>query len=119
MDKVNEKTIWACAQNKPTLVVRDIKKKYPDIDEDFIYEVLLKRGVFKWLSVRRELIALKHNWKKEISELNRKKTDKEKGYLKALEKCRSQVRALCHSERFKAPDFDKSANKFLERYKGD
>lgn len=117
MSKVDEKSIWLCAQNKPTLVVRDIKEKYPDIDEDFLYEVLLKRGVFKWLAVRRELIKLKHSWKKEIADLNRKKTEKEKGFLKALERCRKQVRDLCHSARFKAPDFDRGANEFLERYK--
>ena len=57
--KATQLNIWNFAQNKPSLIVEDIAKEYPNIDQDFIYEVLLKRGVFKWLSVRRELIKLK------------------------------------------------------------
>lgn len=113
---MNSKTIWLEAQNKPSLITKDITKKYPNIDPDFIYEILLKRGVFKWLSVRRDLIKLKNKWKKEITNLNRKKNQQEKGYLKALEKCRKEVRILCHSERWQAPDFDKKAINFLENY---
>jgi hypothetical protein len=112
-----DKEIWQFAQNKPTLIVKDIVEKYPFIEEDFIYEILLKRGVFKWLSVRRELIRLKNKWKDEIRELNRKKTDKEKGYHNALIKCRQEVRKLCHSERFVAPDFDRKAIDYLQKLK--
>lgn len=108
-------TIWNFKQNKPTLIVRDIREKYPQIPEDFIYEILLKRGVFKWLAVRRNLIKLKDEWKNTIRELNRKKTPEEKGFLKALERCRKQVRALCHSERWQAPDFDRKASEYLAR----
>lgn len=118
MFNLNSKNIWDQTQNKPTLIVRDLKKIYPNINEDIVYEVLLRRGVFKWLSVRRDLIKLKNKWKSIIRELNRKKTEKEKGYLSALELCRKQIRALCHSERFVAPDFDKGANKFLKKYNG-
>ena len=88
------------AQNKPTLVVKDIIEKYPNIDTDFIYEVLLKRGVFKWLAVRRKLIKLKDVWKTEVRKLNEKnyRTDKEKGELRTLIKCRAEIRKLCHSD---------------------
>jgi len=113
MKKCTKLNIWGFAQNKPTHVVKDLKERYPDIDEDFVYEVLLKRGVFKWLSVRRDLIKLKNIWRTEITKLNRKKTQKEKGYLHALEKCRADIRKLCHSERWVAPDFDRHANEFL------
>ena len=113
---LNSQTIWNEAQNKPTLVVRDIMKRYPEVDPDFIYEVLLRRGVFKWLAVRRELIHLKYLWKEKVRELNRKKTQQEKGFLKALEECRKQVRILCHSSRWKAPDIDKTALEWLDNY---
>lgn len=97
-------------------MVQDITEKYPFIDPDFVYGILLKRGVFKWLAVRRKLIKLKNNWKREITELNRKKNEQEKGYLKALERCRREIRGLCHSERWQAPDSDKKAINFLRRY---
>lgn len=112
---MNNQDIWQFEQNKPSLVVKDIVEKYPFIEEDFIYEVLLRRGVFKWLTVRREFIRLKDKWKAEIRELNRKKTDKEKGYHNALVKCRQEIRKLCHSERFVAPDIDKKAQSYLKK----
>jgi len=109
------RTIWQFKQNKPSLVVADIVKQYPEVDPNFIYRVLLQRGVFKWLAVRRDVIKLKAEWKDEVRDLNRRKTAEERGYQKALIKCRAAVRALCHSERFRAPDFDRQANEFLER----
>ena len=111
---INIKNIWLFAQNKPTLVVRDILERYPDVDPDFVYEVLLKRGVFKWLAVRRDLIKLKDEWKVVIRDMNHKKTPYQKGYHAAMIKCRAQIRKLCHSERFRAPDFDKHAINFLK-----
>ncbi len=113
--KCNKLTIWNFAQNKPSLIVKDIVAKYPDVNPGFIYEVLLKRGVFKWLHVRRELIKLKSVWKIEIRILNHRKTPKEKGYYKALLKCRAEIRQLCHSDRWVAPDFDSKAKRFLMR----
>ncbi len=103
------------AQNKPSLIVQDIIQKYPKVDPDFIYQVLLQRGVFKWLNVRRNLIKLKDDMKVEIRELNRKKTPEEKGYSKALIKTRQHIRKLCHSDRWSVPDFDREANEFLKR----
>lgn len=113
--KCNKTTIWNFAQNKPSLIVQDITNRYPNVSSNFIYEVLLKRGVFKWLSVRRDLIKLKDIWKNEIRILNRKKNQKEKGYYKALLKCRRCVRQLCHSDRWVAPDFDQKAIRFLTK----
>ena len=113
--EMSSSSIWQERQNKPSLIVYDIVERYPNVDAEFIYEVLLRRGVFKWLAVRRDLIKLKEEWKKKIRELNRKKTQQEKGYLKALEKCRAQVRDLCHSPRWRAPDFDKKSQQFLDK----
>lgn len=108
------KTIWNFAQNKPSLIVRDITERYPEIPPDFIYEVLLRRGVFKWLSVRRDLIKYKNILRDKITELNRKKTQYEKGYHKALLECRAEIRKYCHSDRFRAPDFDRGSNEYLK-----
>ena len=108
-------TIWNYAQNKPSLIVKDICSKYPNVDPNFVYEVLLSRGVFKWLAVRRDLIKLKNVWREKITELNRRKTQQEVGYLKALESCRKEIRSMCHSHRWRAPDFDRQANNFLNK----
>jgi hypothetical protein len=133
------KNIWNFRQNKPTYIVKDL---WQYIDPDavdclpgnydrparLIYEVLLKRGVFKWLAVRRDLIKLKNVWKDRIAgslvtTTHLKKNEDtprtryllayEKGYRRAIEQCRAEVRALCHSDRWRAPDFDREANKFL------
>lgn len=112
---VDPDQIWNYRQNKLTYVVSDLKKIYPQIDENIVYGILLKRGIFKWLSIRRRLIKLKDSWTTEVKSLPPgKKTPWERGYLNALEKCRKQVRKLCHSDRLQAPDFDKGANQFLE-----
>ncbi len=121
---VTKDNIWNFAQNKPTQVVQDICERYPEVDPDFVYKILLKRGVFKWLAVRRDLIKLKHVWKKEINELHTILTEaglnkekykfrRETGAIKALNRCRQAVRKLCHSERWQAPDFDRKANEYL------
>jgi ribosomal protein S14 len=102
-------------QNKPTLIVRDICQAYPEVPADFVYQVLLNRGAFKWFTVRRQLIKLKDTWRDKVSMLNCKKTQREKGYLEALQECRQQVRDLCHSSRMQAPDFDRHAQRYLEK----
>lgn len=111
--KCTKSTIWNFKQNKPSLVVNDIIKEYPDVNPNFIYTVLLQRGVFKWLSVRRDIIKLKNEMLKELRNLSHKKTPEEKGYYKSLIKWRAKIRKLCHSARWVAPDFDRKANKFL------
>lgn len=117
---MDRKSIWNYQQNKPSYIVRDIKEKYPEINEDFLYEVLLKRGVFKWFSVRRELIRVKNIWKDVLTNLMRiqqfNKTEKLTGMIKVLTKCRQRIRKLCHSDRWVAPESDEGAVKFLEMY---
>ena len=124
---MNRSNIWNFAQNKPSLVVDDLIEMLGHtelgyhMDQEYekglksnLYSVLLKRGVFKWLAVRRDLIKLKNAWKQEIVGLQGRKTEYQKGYLKALEKCRADVRALCHSDRWRAPDNDRRAQKWLK-----
>jgi len=38
-----------------------------------------------------------------------------RGYAKAYEEVRKEVRDLCHSERWQAPDFDYEAQNFLNK----
>jgi len=106
--------LWQYRQNRPILIARDLEQY--GVPKEVTMEILLKRGVFKWLAVRRQLIKLKNKWKEEIRELNRKKTEREKGYLEALIKCREEIRRLCHSERLQAPDNDRHAIRFIETF---
>lgn len=130
--KLNRSTIWNCRQNKPTQIVHDL---IPHIEgdrpgswgarADLIYGVLLKRGVFKWLAVRRDLIRLKNEWKERLKAAdfdglsarrkgNRYRDVYMRGYRQALLECRMEVRALCHSDRWQAPDHDRAACRWLD-----
>lgn len=111
-------------QNKPTLVAKDLLEF--GIPIDITLKILLARGVFKWLAVRRRLIKLKDIWKTRITAAQDKVVELKptsythdlgywRGYLKAYEECRKEVRELCHSDRWQAPDFDEEANRFLKR----
>lgn len=118
--------IWNYAQNKPSLIAQDMAEIY-GVPPEGTLRILMARGVFKWLNVRRELIKLKNGWKKSITEHQYKYLDQKcklfnnnkpsdhfrygytKGYHDALTKCRNEVRALCHSERWVCPDFDEKA----------
>lgn len=117
---MNKQDIWTYAQNKPTLIVDDLKDYAP---KDVVYESLLRRGVFKWPAVRRKLIELKDVWKRRITASydQQKAADAYhkmywRGYRKALEECRAEVRALCHGPRWDCPDFDSKAQQWLEQY---
>ena len=113
--------IWQFTQNKPTLVARDLEQFVP---ADVIYAALLRRGVFKWLAVRRDLIRLKDSWKREIivtlAEIRRAKATgdrdalhRARGRLEAIVSCRESVRSLCHSDRWQCPDHDSKAREWL------
>ena len=115
------KSIWLIKQNKPSLIAEDLACF--GVDKATIHKVLLARGVYKWLSVRRKLITTKNIWKDRIKDTLSKivkakqehvNTSYLKGYLKAYEECRKEIRELCHSERWQAPDFDIKANQFLK-----
>lgn len=118
------KSIDQLKQNKPSLIVEDLCDTSEGLTRDSIYEVLLSRGVFKWFSVRRKLIKTKNHWK------NRLKTAFDyqilarssgrwnrvwywKGYRKALEECRADIRRLCHEPRWQVQDNDQRAQQWL------
>ena len=115
------KLIWNIEQNKPSLIAKDLEPF--GVKKEIVHNVLLARGVYKWLAVRRRLIKLKETWKAKITETQHKITNEKnshkkfylKGYLKAYEECRKEVRELCHSDRWQAPDFDRQANEHLKK----
>ena len=109
------------AQNRPTLVARDLEEH--GVPADVSYTIMLARGIFKWLSVRRKLIKLKNIWRNRITDTLQKMRDCKrgslahyylKGYLRGVEQCREEVRELCHSSRYVAPDNDRWAQWWLE-----
>ena len=123
---MNKRNIWKYAQNKPTQIVRDLQRYLKETaPKDIVYITLLKRGVFKWLAVRRQLIKLKNSWKDRvrmsIEYQKEARADKdwaafyeERGFRRGVEQCRKEVRKLCHSDRWQAPDHDRLAKHFLK-----
>ncbi len=125
------RTIDEERQNKPTLIVRDLLRY--GITTDAAYEILLRRGVFKWFAVRRGLIRLKDAWRDDITrvmELLRYARAYRRfygggsdycigywrGYLKAAQTYRGEVSALRHSPRMRVQDDDKLARKWFLRH---
>jgi len=114
-----KENIWQFKQNKPSLIVEDLKEYVP---EELVYNILLKRGVFKWFSARRKLIKLKNVWRDKVTfaiKAQKESTSAQekaywKGYRRGIEECRADLRAVCHGPRFEAPDNDKKAQKYLE-----
>ena len=120
--------IWNYRQNRPTLVARDLELY--GVPREITHRVLLSRGVYKWLAVRRDIIKLKNVWRDRITsiiaDIRRAKRDQDRdkllylrGYLRAHEECRAAVRAMCHSDRWRAPDFDQEAQTVLSRLEGE
>jgi len=122
---VDESKINHIRQNKPHYIADDLKQLF-GVPKEATYKILLVRGVFKWLSVRRGIIRLKDEWKKQISQtleaLHETKGSMSlqhrtwylRGYLAAKNEDRQAIRDLCHSPRWQAPDNDKDARRWLE-----
>ena len=123
--KITPESIDNEAQNKPGQIAYDLLKT-AGVPTYLTYYVLLKRGVFKWLSVRRHLIKLKDSWRKKErmiqvmlaaakkqNTVNGKHVLYVKGYQAGLRDCRLQVRGLCHSPRWQVQDNDHHAQRFL------
>lgn len=116
---LSRKNIWQEKQNKPTLIVQDLVAL--GVDENKAYEILLRRGAFKWFAVREAIILLKNEMKAEITaiqkERSRNKFDQKlRGRSLAITKYRNALRALCHSDRWQCPKRDKKAQRWLEKY---
>ena len=138
---MNKHEITQLKQNKPIYIARDLRDLY-GVPIEATMEILLKHDVFKWMAVRRELIELKNKIKHKITETETYKGDckfnlklnryckipivpnsrelylkyvEAKGYQKALEIIQKQIKSLCHSPRWQAPDNDNMAQDFLDR----
>lgn len=134
---MNKHNIWQMRQNRPSLVVEDLEQYAP---KEVVYESLLKRGVFKWMACRRDIIKTKNKLRAAVNFANEmihcyrmlplKDNDPKfervkagkiaywRGYLKGVQFAYMCIRAICHSERWRAPDNDKKAMKWLEGRNG-
>ena len=130
--EVNPGNVWQYRQNKPIHVARDLHRIF-GVPIKATLKILMARGVCKWLAVRRDLIRVKNVWKAEITDtlikikmkkVILKETHKDnnrahcelwylRGYLKAMEICRADIRAMCHSERWRFPDHDSASRKLI------
>ena len=122
MNTVNEKNINNFKQNKIKYLVKDFAEH--GVPEEVTKEILLKRGINKWLANRTAIIKLKDEIKKEIKntlafmkvlehaeicfcKLTGKKNEiyrKQLGRLQALEETRKEIRKICHSSRWQFPE---------------
>ena len=94
------KTINNFRQNTPELVIRDAKRllNLSDAECDVLRQILLARGVNKWLYCRRLLIELKHELRKTNRNLSSVKGNRElKNFVMQLT---GKVRAICHHPRW-------------------
>ena len=115
-EKVNEKTINNFKQNKIKYLVRDFAEY--DVPEEVTREILLKRGINKWLANRMAIIGLKDELKQNIRDyLSLMYTIKVSmqgkqslyykeilGKLKEVNSIRQRIRKICHSKRWIFPE---------------
>jgi len=126
---VCKENIWTYRQNRPSLIAKDLEELY-GIDRHESFLILMARGVFKWFSVRMDIIRLKNKMKRSVRKAQEDIVDYKyilrhlpkdflserssiakrlyhtKGYLKAKEEDRAAIRKLCHSERWQCPPRD-------------
>lgn len=113
--ELTRETIWMFKQNKPSLVIRDVcSLPVEKIVPREIENILLKRGVNKWLTNRREFIKLKNRMKLDITRtlaaMQTAKQEKRwhhrqylRGQLSILVCIREDLRTICKSERWVNP----------------
>lgn len=98
-------TINNFRQNSPELVIRDAKRmlKLTDDEGEILRQILLARGINKWLKARRDIIKLKDEIKIEIKKLQQtyeKWNPEHKTRLKMLNYFRQRLRKICHQPRW-------------------
>jgi len=114
-EKVTEKTINNIRQNKIRYLVKDFAEY--GVPEEATKEILLKRGINKWLANRMAIIHLKNELLQDIRDclglmriisnvegknsLNYKETLEQ---FKATNGIRQQIRKICHSSRYVFPE---------------
>jgi len=98
-----KQTVNQHRQNKPSRLAREMSKY---MDYNTAMEMLLRHGVFKWMSARRDLIKLKNTWGRRLPTARGRRCAQ-------LVECREAVRKICHSSRLRAPDHDSKAEQWL------
>ena len=102
---LSPETINNFRQNSPELVIRDAKEML-GLDDDqcnVLKNILLARGINKWLKARLDIIKLKNDIKDEIVELQKiyqKWNPAHKQTMRILTRVRSDIRAICHQNRW-------------------
>ena len=115
IDTVNEKTINSIRQNKIRYLVRDFTEY--GVPEEVTKEILLKRGINKWLANRMAIINLKDELKNQVKfwlksmEVEKKYHSKNSliyrqfvGILETTINIRQRIRKICHSSRWQFPE---------------
>jgi len=93
---MNEKTIWNNPQNHPELIVIDCKKELglTNAQADKVRQILLERGVNKWLYCRYWFIDLKH----EVKDMLR--AEKDKNFKNKLRYINAKMQNIAKSPRW-------------------
>lgn len=98
-------TINSFRQNSPELIIRDARRML-DLNEEqceILRQIMLARGVNKWLKARRDLIKLNQRLKARIRNLHESYNSwdpSQKTALKLLNEFRESLRAICHQPRW-------------------
>jgi len=92
---LSPETINNFRQNSPELIIHDVRvlMGLSKEQQNQIRDILLARGVNKWLKARREIIALKHKVRQRI------KTSQSKDEKRAYEKILKELKEICHQPR--------------------
>ena len=102
---LSPETINNFRQNSPELVIEDARRMLGLTAQqgETLRDILLARGINKWLKARRDLIALKCELKGAIHRIcaaGVKGNAAQKAYLKALMTVQGRIRAICHQARW-------------------
>lgn len=113
--KVNEKNINNFKQNKIKYLVKDFAGY--GVTEEVTREILLKRGINKWLANRSRIIELKDDLKIGVKycldsmrfadKLRGKQSGGYRqlvGMLFMINEIRQEIRKICHSSRWQFPE---------------
>lgn len=98
---LNENTIWGMQQNHPELVVQDCRKEFGLTEEqcERLRQILMERGINKWLLARLKFIDLKHALKETVRKLNIKNGHDKELRLVVL-KTYEQLQNICKMPRW-------------------
>jgi hypothetical protein len=98
----NANTIWGLQQNHPELVVQDCRREFGLNEQqcERLREILMERGVNKWLLARRQFIALKHELKDTIRELQATKSADGRLLRKTLLHTYARMQQICKMPRW-------------------